>query len=51
LKGPLYQMNDVFTGMDNSGVALWAALVKYDLVTLPDLQVRKFLLVNLNEYL
>ncbi|CAF4479536.1 unnamed protein product, partial [Rotaria sp. Silwood2] len=24
--------------MDNSGVALWAALVKYDLVTLPDLQ-------------
>ncbi|CAF2738503.1 unnamed protein product [Rotaria sp. Silwood2] len=38
LKGPLYQMNDVFAGMDIRGVALWASLIKYNFVALTNLQ-------------
>lgn len=40
LKGSLYQMDDVFEGMDARAVALWASLIGYDFVSLEDLQVR-----------
>ncbi|CAF4429189.1 unnamed protein product [Rotaria socialis] len=38
LKGSLYQLDDVFTGMDAKGVALWASLIKYNFVKLAKLQ-------------
>ena len=40
LQGILYRMNDVFEGVDAKGVALWASFIKYDYVSLVDLQVR-----------
>lgn len=40
LQGLLYHMNDVFVGMDTKGVALWTSLIKYDFVTLQQIQVK-----------
>ncbi|CAM4824738.1 unnamed protein product [Rotaria magnacalcarata] len=37
LKGSLYQLDDVFRGMDASGVALWASFIKYNFVELTKL--------------
>ncbi|MCC7159925.1 MAG: hypothetical protein IT281_10370 [Ignavibacteria bacterium] len=51
IKGSLYQLNDVFTGMDTGGVALWASLIKYNFVKLTELQVRTVLHVHCNKYL
>ena len=51
LKGPLYQSNDIFQGMDAAGIALWTAIVKYDFVKLPELLVRIPCLFNENDSL
>ena len=40
LRGPVYQMQDVFEGMSPRAVALWASLIGYDFVSLEDLKVR-----------
>ena len=51
LKGPLYQSNDIFQGMDAAGVALWTVIVKYDFVKMLELTVRIPCLLNENDSL
>lgn len=39
LAGPYYEMTDVFQGMTQKGVALWATAIGYDFISLETLQV------------